>query len=406
MTKRVVLRGGTLIDGTGAEPIRDSVVQFEDGKITAVGSVRDFGESGLDGAEVIDVTGQTVMPGLINCHQHLDNRHGYGSYQSRAAQSLPYLVARAARNALLDLQEGVTTIRDVASRFGTNLELKKAINDGMLLGPRVVACGQPIAMTGGHGWELCIEADGVDAVRAAARKLLKSGADLIKCMASGGFISIGVDQPWSPQLTLEEMRAAFDEAHKAGKPTTVHAHPPQAIKWAVEAGVDCIEHGALMDQETAELLANRGIYLVPTLGESYVIAHRGAEYGRPAWLSELCRAKLEERSSRFGYAVAAGVKMAVGTDVIGTMAEEMRLMVEGGLSPMDVIVAATRNGAEVCQLLDQTGTVETGKWADIIVIDGDPLTDLSALERVKLVFKEGVLYRPELLAAATGKHPL
>ncbi|MCZ7570341.1 MAG: amidohydrolase family protein [Ardenticatenaceae bacterium] len=406
MAAKTVVRGGTLIDGTGAAPVSDGVVVIENGRIAAVGARADFGENGFDGAEVIDVRGKTIMPGLINCHQHLDNRHGYGSYQTRAAQPLPYLVARAARNALLDLQEGVTTIRDVASRFGTNLHVKKAIEDGMIVGPRVVACGQPIAMTGGHGWELCIEADGEDAVRHAARQLLKSGADLIKCMASGGFISIGVDQPWSPQLTAAEMRAAFDEAHNAGKPTTVHAHPPAAIQRAVEAGVDCIEHGALIDEASAELLAQKGIPLVPTLGESYVIAHRGEEFGRPAWLAELCRKKLEDRSRHFGYAIAAGVKMAVGTDVIGTMAEEIRLMVEGGLRPMDVLVAATRNGAEVCALLDQTGTLEPGKWADAIVLAGNPLEDLGALEHVELVFKEGVLYRPEALAAATGKHPL
>ncbi len=346
------------------------------------------------------------MPGLINCHQHLDNRHGYGSYHTRAAQEIPYLVARAARNALLDLQEGVTTIRDVASRHGTNLHVKQAIEDGMLLGPRVVACGQPIAMTGGHGWHLCIEADGVAEVRKAARELLKRGADLIKCMASGGFISIGVDQPWSPQLTIEEMHAAFDEAHKAGKPTTVHAHPPEAIQWAVEAGVDCIEHGALIDRESAELLVEKGIWLVPTLGESYIIAHRGEEYGRPAWLAQLCREKLEDRATHFGNAVEAGVKMAVGTDVIGTMAEEIQLMVEGGVGVMDALVAATRNGAEVCGLLDRTGTLEEGKWADLIVLDGDPLEDLSALNQVTYVFKQGVRYRPAELAIATGKHPL
>lgn len=406
MAGSTILRGGRVIDGTGAAPIDRGQVVIEGQRILAVGPVADFGEESFAGAEVIDVSGMTVMPGLINCHQHLDTRHGYGPYQARAAQSVPYLMARAIRNALLDLQEGVTTVRDMSSKGGTSLTIRDAIAEGLAVGPRVVACGQAIAMTGGHGHARAIEADGEAAVRAAARRLLKAGADFVKCMASGGFISIGTDQPWSPQLTIEEMRAAFDEAHKAGKTTTVHAHPPQAIRWAVEAGVDCIEHGALIDPETAELLAARGIPLVPTLAESWVIAERGEAYGRPAWLVELNRRKLEERMRRFGYVVAAGVKLAVGTDVIGTMAEEMRLMVEGGLSPMEVLVAATRNGAEVCGLLDETGTLEVGKRADIAVFEGNPLEELSALERVRLVFKAGVPYVPQQLSAGTGVHPL
>ncbi len=406
MSTTILINSTILIDGTGTEPIPGGAIKMEDGTIAAVGSTSDFGESGLDGATIIDVSGQTIMPGLINCHQHLDNRHGYGSYQSRAHQSVPYLVTRAVRNALLDLQEGVTTIRDVASKQGTNIELKQAINDGMIHGPHVVACVQPIAMTGGHGWQLCIEADGVNAVRSAARHLLKRGADLIKCMASGGFVSVGVDQPQSPQFSIEELRAAFEEAHDAGKPTTVHAHPPEAICRAIEAGVDCIEHAALVDKEAAELIAREEVWVVPTLGESAIIGERGLEFGRPAWLVELCKEKMPLRMQHFSYLVEAGVPFAVGTDVIGTMAEEIELMADGGLSNMEVIVAATRNGARVCNLGDKTGTLEVGKWADVIVLGDNPLDELSAMYQVKHVFKEGVHYLPEALAASIGKAPL
>jgi imidazolonepropionase-like amidohydrolase len=406
MATNVVLRGGMLIDGTGAPPIPIGAVRFGDKKIVAVGAEADFGTSGFEGADVIDVQGQTILPGLINCHTHLDNRYGLESFQVRAEQPLAYLMARAARNALIDLQEGVTTVRFIAYRHMNHIPFKQAIEEGMILGPRIVACGPPIAMTGGHAWQICVEADGPDAVRRVARQQLKEGVDVIKCMASGGFVSRGTDLPWSPQLTVEEMRAAFDEAHKAGKPTTVHAHPPQAIQWAVEAGVDCIEHGGLIDQETAELLARQGIWLVPTLGEGWVAAYHGEEYGLDRWLIEACQANLEDRGQRFGYAIQAGVKMAVGTDVWPSMAKEMQLMAEGGLKPMDVLVAATHHGAEVCGLGDQTGTLEAGKWADAIVLDGNPLEDMTALSRVKLVFKEGILYQPDALAAATGRYPL
>ena len=212
--------------------------------------------------------------------------------------------------------------------------------------------------------------------------------------------------PWSAQLTVEEMRVAFDEAHRAGKPTTVHAHPPQAIRWAIEAGVDCIEHAALIDQETAELMATRGIFLVSTLGESWVMAERGLELGRPRWLVEASRAHQGERMEHFRTAVRAGIKMGAGTDVIGDMATEMMLMMEGGLSAMQVLQAATRVNAEILGQAASLGTVEAGKLADVIVIGGDPLADIGAVRDVRMVFKGGRLHRPEVLAQATGKTPL
>jgi len=224
-------------------------------------------------------------------------------------------------------------------------------------------------------------------------------------MASGGYIEQSKDQPWSPQLDEAEMRAAFVEAKKAGKKTTVHAHPPVAIKAAIAAGVDCIEHGGLMDRETAELMARKGIFLVPTLAESWVMAEQGLELGRPVWLVEASR-KHMGKSQTLKLAVQAGVKMAVGTDVAASMAKEMELMQEGGLGAMEVLVAATRNGAELCDILDETGTIEVGKSADVIVIDGNPLKDMRDMCKVDLVFKQGQMYHPADLAKATGTCPL
>jgi imidazolonepropionase-like amidohydrolase len=401
-----VVRGGRLIDGTGAAPHEAGVVVIEEGKISAVGPEGDFDGRDWTGYTVIDAEGGTILPGLINCHEHLEVRHGYGSYQERAGQTIDWGYMRAARNALLALQEGLTTVRDVGSKGILNLTLRQAIEEGMIVGPRVVACGQPLAMTGGHGQGLCMIADGVDQVRAAAREQLLHGADLIKCMASGGYISKGIDQPESPQFTVEELRAAFDEAHSAGKLTTVHAHPPTAIRNAIEAGVDCIEHAALVDEPTAELLADRNIPVVPTLVEHWDMAEHGLEWGRPAWLVEHARGDREQRLMIYSRLVAAGCKLAVGTDVMGSIAREIELMAEGGLDNMAVLVAATRNGADVCGLGDRTGTLEAGKDADVLVVAGDPLEDLDALRHVQVVLKQGAAYRPASLAAATGRVPL
>lgn len=401
-----VLKGGTLIDGSGAAPVPRSVVVMEGERIARVGVESDFGSSLASLGEVIDVSGKTVLPGLINGHEHLVNRWGAGTFQERAAQDTHYIILRAARNCLTSLQEGVTTVRDCSGRFPTNLVVRQAVNEGMLIGPRVFTTGQAIAMTGGHADENAFVADGIDAVRKAARTLIRRGVDIIKCMASGGYVTQGRDAPWTSQLSAEEMRPAFDEAHRAGRPTTVHAHPPQAIRFAMEAGVDCIEHAGLLDQPTAELMAAKGIYLVPTLGESWVMAERGLELGRPKWLVDASKGHLDKRMDHFRHAVRAGVKCGAGTDVIGDLATEMALMMQGGMTAMGVIESATRINAEILQRADQFGTVTAGKMADVIVIDGNPLADINAFRSVRLVFKGGRLFHPEVLAQGTGKTPL
>jgi imidazolonepropionase-like amidohydrolase len=235
---------------------------------------------------------------------------------------------------------------------------------------------------------------------------LKNGADFIKLMGSGGYIHPSGDQPWAPQFTLEEMRAAFEEAHKAGKKTTVHAHPAAAVIQAIDAGVDCIEHGILMNDTARALMAERQIFLVPTIAELAVIAERGTDFGRPAWMKEVYQEALTRHMENVRAAAKHGVKMAVGTDVIGTQAEEMELMAEAGLSNMEVLVAATKHGAEVCGLVDELGTLEPGKLADVIVVDGDPLARISDIANVELVIKGGTVRETSLLGDAVGRYPL
>ena len=405
MAERLVIHGGEVITCAGTEVISDGVVVVEGERIAQVRPASGFD---LDGArassatELVDATGRYVIPGLINMHEHLDNHRGTGSFYERAAQSSHFCILRAARNALVSLARGVTTVRDVGSLNQTNIVMHNAIEGGQLLGPRVFPCGRPIGMTGGHAEGMTVEADGVDALRHAARTELKAGAQVVKLMASGGFTARGRDFPWSPQLTEDELRAAIDEAHLAGYTAAAHAHPPAAIRNCVKAGIDTIEHGALMDESSAELMEEAGVYLIPTLDECWVIAEHGRELGRPAWLIEASRQKAETQNEVFALAVKGGVKCAVGTDVAGEMGSEMKHMTGGGMSAHDVLIAATKHGAEALKADDRLGTLEAGKLADVVVLGSDPRADLLACDAPELVVKGGVVHDPATLLAAIG----
>ena len=352
--------------------------------------------------EVIELTGKTVLPGLISCHEHITFKRYHGTFQEMMRWPRARFYFHGACSALLSLKEGITTVRDIGGKDHINIELRRAIEDGVLIGPRMVVAGQPICMTGGHGYELCREADGPDRVRKVAREQLKAGADFIKVMASGGFVSRGADLPTSSQLTVEEMCAAFEEAHKAGKRTTTHAHPPKAIQAAIEAGVDCIEHGALLDEETADLMASKGVFLDPTLSALRITAERGLEMGRPRWLVEVSREKILHQMDTFRKAVKAGVKIVTGVDSIGEMVMELQLLMEGGLSTMEAILAATKTASQCLDLADEIGTIEVGKLADLIVVDGDPLADITTLRDINMVIKGGTIYDPAQLDSAIG----
>ncbi|HBY99363.1 MAG TPA: amidohydrolase family protein [Chloroflexi bacterium] len=398
----LLMKGVTIIDGTGAPPLPDAFLRVEGGRISAVGRMSDLRED-QGGEDVLALEGRTVLPGLINAHEHLTFRRYHGTFQDVVmGWSDARLMLHGAASCLASLSEGITTVRDIGGKGLSNILLKEAVADGSLIGPRILADGSPIAMTGGHGWQICREVDSPDEARLAARELLLAGADFIKCMASGGFVAHGQDQPGSQQLTTEEMRAAFDEAHRIGRRTTVHAHPPTAIRAAIEAGVDCVEHGGLLDDATAELMAAKGVYLVPTLSALRITAEKGAQMGRPAWLVEVSQKRAPAQIATFQKAVRAGVKIVTGVDSIGEMVREMELLMEGGLSPMDTIVAATSRAAQCLDIADSVGSIEVGKCADLIVVAGNPLTNIRALDNIEWVLKDGKRYRPDDLRAMIG----
>ncbi len=369
----VAYRAARVFDGTSEEVIEDGVVVVEEGRIVSVMPAEDLPAD----TEVMNLGDATLLPGLVDAHVHLvwsasAEPHTLVERESRALTAL-----RCANNADLHLRAGVTTVRDVGSTDGLAIEVGRAVELGVLPGPRVVAAGRAIAMTGGHGWFLGREADGVDAVRRAAREEMKAGAECVKLMASGGVYG-HAEEPGSPQLTAEEMGAAVEEAHKAGRKVAAHAYSPEAISNALEAGVDSIEHGSFIDQATAERMREQGTYLVPTMSVYAAMAKQGPELGAPEYIQRKTAEVLEASREAFRLALEVGVKIAAGTDCgapghpHGTLPEELRLMVEAGADPIQAI----RFG--------------TSAAADLLAVAGDPTSDIGALRHVRLVLRGGV----------------
>lgn len=391
------LSGGTVIDGTGGAPLVGGCVVLEDGLIVGVGPAASFEPE--PEAEVVDTTRRTMLPGLFNCHGHL----AWDSRSSLKEQSLhdpPETAAfKCARSMRWCLEAGVTTFRDLGVHL-TGVRAREARDAGIVAGPRVLASGAAVTQTGGHTYWCGVEADGADAVRRAVRQQLRAGVDLIKIMASGGSGEPG-EVADLPEFTLEELRAASDEAHRANKPITAHATGTEAARNIADAGFDCCEHGAPFDDYTIEVMVERGMAVVPTLTPLFIQAERGLEGGMHSSLVDRRKRQIEDhqRFDAIARAVRAGVRLGLGTDAGSPMvphnliAYEMQCLVRLGIaaSAMDAIVAATQGAAEVCRVADQLGTLEPGKVADVVLIDGDPLADLDAVGRVCAVWQGGEL---------------
>jgi imidazolonepropionase-like amidohydrolase len=395
------IRGGTLLDGTGAEPIEQGAVLVEGKKIVAVGPEPAIGP--VNGHRILDVEGGTIVPGLINLHDHLHRRMiryprpGW-SYRlhSREIESEPdsYLVLQAARNQLIQLKSGVTTVRDVGCRSHMMVDLRRSINEGVLPGPRLLVAGNSISMTGGHGASHR-EVDGVDEVRKGAREQLRAGADFLKLMATGGILNFPDEDPGNVELSEAEMRAAVEEAHKMGRKVTAHAHAARGIKNAIRAGVDCIEHGSFLDEEAIELFLEKDVVLDPTLSGIWRYTMYEREAGNVELADVLVEHAIEPGRASVKRAMEAGVTIGVGTDSAGIVAEEIELLAGLGMSPMHCLVAATKNSAKALGLLDQIGTLEPDKAADVVVLGTSPLDNIRAFYDVKWVLKEGSLFEGE-----------
>jgi imidazolonepropionase-like amidohydrolase len=384
----LILHNARLIDGIGRVWER-ATIQVEGDSIRAVS------EDGPpdNGAERIDLSGRTVIPGLMNCHTHVCGAIIPPPPGATPAQQLAVYAVRGERWLRQALDMGVTAIRDVGGLEHVDLGLKRMLESGMVAGPRMRAVGKLITMTGGHGYPQGMEADGPDEVRKAVRTQIKAGADAVKLLATGGIATPGT-WPGAPQLTLAELTAGVEEAHNAGWKVGAHAEGKQGIKNAVLAGVDSIEHGYEVDAEIIELMLERGTFLCPTLTCDIRIAEHGDDYDLPPGSVEKMKHWIEPLVTSFERAHKAGVRIAAGNDSfadwvpISDMAGELAAMVQYGMDPHAAILAATANSAELLQLPDE-GTLAPGKRATLVVLDGDPIANIANLGKVVGVMKDG-----------------
>jgi imidazolonepropionase-like amidohydrolase len=400
--RHLVVHAGHILDVKSGQLLPDQAVEIEDGKI--VGVTGAAGAKIPAGAVRIELPNATLLPGLIDAHTHLtmDPRFGY----EILAISVPRQTLTGAKNARLTLLAGFTTVRNVGARDFSDVALRDAINAGDVPGPRMLVSGPPLSISGGHCDNNMLPfdyhateagvADGIAAVQHKVRENIKYGSDLIKICATGGVLSLG-DNPQHSQYSLEEMKAIVADAHRLGRKVAAHAHGAEGIRWAAEAGVDSIEHGSYIDDAGIAIMKEHGTYLVPTLylGD-WMIENAGLTHLPPPLLAK-AQEVIPAARKNIAHAFASGVKVAFGTDAAvyphGLNAHEFAVMVKLGMTPLAAIQAATINAADLLGWSGKVGTLDPGAWADLIAVDGDPIQDVTTLERVKFVMKGGEVVR-------------
>ncbi len=406
--KRTIVRAGKILDVRTGAMLTGQAVVIEGDKIARIVSTGDTKPGAGD--TIIDLPNATLLPGLIDAHTHLTSDTRHGGYLALGI-SVPRRALYGARNARVTLEAGFTTVRNVGAPGYSDIALREAINDGDLPGPRMIASGPAIGITGGHCDNNLLPfeyhrssdgvADGIDGVQHKVREVIKYGASVIKICATGGVLSKG-DLPGTQQFTFEEMSAIVQEAHRLGRKVAAHAHGTEGIREAIRAGVDSIEHASMIDDAGIELAKQRGTFLVMDIyNDDFILSH-GLESGMLPESIEKERKLGQLQRDNFDRANRAGARMAFGTDAgvypHGENAKQFAYMVKYGMTPLAAIQAATINAAELLGWSDQVGSIAAGRWADLIAVDGDPIQDVATLERVKFVMKGGVVYKNEYTA--------
>jgi imidazolonepropionase-like amidohydrolase len=402
-SSRTLVRTGHLLDvKTGAEPTGQTIIVTGD-RITAIAPT--VSTPTQPGDIEIDLTRYTVMPGLIDAHTHLTMANNFDPYFELSMTPAKEAII-GVENAKVTLEAGFTTVRNVGANDFTDVALRDEINAGHIPGPHMQVSGPALGITGGHMDENLLPyeyhvhgeaiADGIPAVQHQVRENIKYGADLIKFAASGGVLSKG-DDPQASQYTFEEMQALVADAHRLGRKVAAHAHGAQAILWATEAGVDSIEHGTYINDECIAAMKKHGTYLVPT---AYLIDWAKQYANLPPLYAQKMKDVSGVEKVNIHHAIQSGVKVALGTDAAvyphGLNAHELDVYVnQFGMSPLAALQTGTINAADLMGWTDHVGTIDPGKWADMIAIDGDPLKDVRILQHVNFVMKSGVVYKDE-----------
>ncbi|MGH7230153.1 MAG: amidohydrolase family protein [Nitrospiraceae bacterium] len=381
LNKVMAFRGVRVIDGLGQAHERATVL-LHGPRIAAVGPARAV--SIPRGARQIDARGLTILPGLIDCHVHLCLSGEADVVQTIRDEDPGYTLLKAALHARRTLEGGFTTVRDLGFRDHSVFALKHAIEAGLTHGPRVLAAGLAICMTGGHARFIGRQADGPTEIVGAVREQLAAGAEVIKFIASGGVLTPGTS-PDCAQLSIEELAAGMTEARRAGRRVAAHAHGAEGMKNAVRAGAHSIEHATLMDDEAAAMMRDAGVFMVPTLSALATTAGCGLSNGIPESAVAKARSIRPRHEASFKKAIRIGIPIALGTDAgtpfnhHGENAQELERMVSLGMSPMEAIRAATSAAASLLGIEHTVGTIEPGKQADLLIVDGNPLKRISVL---------------------------
>jgi imidazolonepropionase-like amidohydrolase len=403
------IKAGRMVDVTTGTVLNNQVIIIDSNNIIAIGS----GLAIPAGAEIIDLSSSTVLPGLMDCHTHLTFEPSNDYYGDIFRKTPIDYAMEAPIFAKKTLEAGFTTCRDLGADALIDISLRNAINKGEVPGPRMLVACFALGATGGHsdisGFNPAISfnsnpdftgvADGVDQIRKHVRNNVKWGADVIKVCATAGVLS-EEESVGAPQYSMEEMKALVDEAHMWGKKVAAHAHGTEGIKRAVLAGVNSVEHCSILDEETIALMKSKGTYMVPTMYALDYIIGNYSQKGFPDKIINKAKSIASQKIAGLAMAVKAGVKIAYGTDAAviphGENGKDFVYLVQAGMSPMQAIQSATVSAADLLGISTITGSISIGKCADIIAVSGNPLNDISVLEKVGFVMKDGVVYKNSL----------